>query len=573
MGGKWEEMIGKCVGHGMAIVLALMGILALLSFPLTSERGAPSTAVRGNAPLHATLTDTGCPDLLGTVEWTGFFGYYNHPGGNSNPWGVNLTEASDGSLTGTMTGPNGFVGDPIVGSVSCNQITFGILPSLQISATGNVSISGSTLAASGTWIAGNCCNGTWIATAILGPVVSIAPASLPAVSGPVSYAVTVTGAGTAPTGSVEVADDEGGACSISSLTAGAGSCAINESASLSPYTVTASYSGDSNYSSAVGSISNATTISADGSASTGSHQVTATASGGTDGIDSVTESQYGADPVGALTDGFNYFDVAISSGSTFSSVVVRDCNDVTALTNLDWWNPNAGVGGRWQQVAGDPDPTYSPGPPSCISVTLTDTSNPSLSQLTGTVFATVPSRVIASANSLTILVGQSSSAVVTATGSPTPSLRTKGKMPHGLRLVDNHNGTAGFVGKPSQTAGGEYHVSIIATYGRGSIKQKVTQGYTLFVFQPPAIVSRTKVSATVGRNYRLNVKARGFPRPSITESGALPNGITLRPNNDGTAALTGVPTTGSAGSYPITIRASNGEGNPASQSFMLMVKS
>jgi hypothetical protein len=70
---------------------------------------------------------------------------------------------------------------------------------------------------------------------------------LPSSPGPVTYTVTVTGSGATPTGSVAVSDNQGGSCSIPSLASGAGSCAIDESASLSPYTVTASYSGDGNY--------------------------------------------------------------------------------------------------------------------------------------------------------------------------------------------------------------------------------------------------------------------------------------------------------------------------------------
>ena len=561
---RQRHLIRRCA----CLVLLGMSIL-VVNIATTSQLGSTASAGLSRTPFRATLTDANCPNLLGTVEWTGFFGYYNQSS-NSNPWGVNLTEAPDGSLAGAMTGPPGFIGDPIVGSVSCSQITFGILPSLRIAVTGNVTVSGSALAASGTWIDGTCCNGTWIATAVLGPVVSIAPASLPGVSGPVSYAVTVTGSGATPTGSVEVSDDQGGSCSISSLTGGEGSCAINETASLGPYLVTAEYSGDSNYAQASGSISNTTVLSSGGIAATGTDQVIATATGGTDGVDSVTESQYGADPVGSLTDGSNYFDVAVSAGSTFSSVVVRDCNNVTALTYLDWWNPNAGVAGAWRQIAGNPDPTYSPGPPACVSTTLDDSTSPSLSQLSGTVFAAAPSRAITSADSVSTSTGHSSSAIVTAIGSPTPSIKTKGKMPIGMRLVDNKNGTARFVGEPRSA--GAFHLSIIASYGRGKAKQTLTQDFTLFVFQHPTFIDRAKVTATIGHNYRLTVRSTGYPRPGISESGVLPNGITFRPSNDGTATLSGAPTVARQVPIRSPFEASNGEGSPVNQRFTLTVK-
>ena len=41
--------------------------------------------------------------------------------------------------------------------------------------------------------------------------------------------------------------------------------------------------------------------------------------------------------------------------------------------------------GAWQPVV--PTATYTAGPPACLSVTLSSSTSPSLSQLTGTVFA------------------------------------------------------------------------------------------------------------------------------------------------------------------------------------------
>jgi hypothetical protein len=78
------------------------------------------------------------------------------------------------------------------------------------------------------------------------------PAS--AKTGKVTYTVTVVGVtGIIPTGSVSVSDGAGGTCTISSLnSSGKGNCKIVEAAGS--YTVTATYSGDGNYNSAVFSI-------------------------------------------------------------------------------------------------------------------------------------------------------------------------------------------------------------------------------------------------------------------------------------------------------------------------------
>ena len=69
----------------------------------------------------------------------------------------------------------------------------------------------------------------------------------------------------------------------------------------------------------------------------------------------------------------------------------------------------------------------------------------------------------------------------------------------------------------------------------------------------------------------FTVTTTGVPTAAITETGALPTGVTLADNGDGTATLGGTAPAGSAGSYPITITASNGAGSPASQAFTLTV--
>jgi alpha-tubulin suppressor-like RCC1 family protein len=85
------------------------------------------------------------------------------------------------------------------------------------------------------------------------PTVTVTASPEPATTGPVTYDVTVSGSGATPTGTVSVSDGNGGSCAISSLdSSGSGSCSITEPAGS--YTVTATYSGDANYGSAVGTL-------------------------------------------------------------------------------------------------------------------------------------------------------------------------------------------------------------------------------------------------------------------------------------------------------------------------------
>ncbi len=227
------------------------------------------------------------------------------------------------------------------------------------------------------------------------PTLTVAPAPLPATSGPVSYSVAVTGASGTPTGSVTIVDGQGGSCLVSPLSSGGGSCAIVEDAGSSPYTITATYSGDSSYSTESTVLSVASSVSSGGVASAGSGGLTATARGGTDGVDTVTATAYPSDPVGApsfISSG-GYFDVVLSSSSSFTSGTITDC-DPNVGDTLQWWDPSANADtGGWVPVVGDPGPTYTASSPPCLSVTLDNTSSPILAQLTGTVFgveATVP---------------------------------------------------------------------------------------------------------------------------------------------------------------------------------------
>jgi len=59
----------------------------------------------------------------------------------------------------------------------------------------------------------------------------------------------------------------------------------------------------------------------------------------------------------------------------------------------------------------------------------------------------------------------------------------------------------------------------------------------------------------------------GTRAPTFSESGALPTGVTFAPDGQ----LSGIPGAGSAGTYPITITASNGVLSAAVQSFSLVV--
>ena len=93
------------------------------------------------------------------------------------------------------------------------------------------------------------------------------------------------------------------------------------------------------------------------------------------------------------------------------------------------------------------------------------------------------------------------------------------------------------------------------------------------VNQAPVITSGSSTTFTVGAAGSFTVTATGVPTPSVSESGALPSGVTFVNNGNGTATLSGTPASGTAGTYAITITASNGVTPAATQSFTLTVTS
>ena len=136
-----------------------------------------------------------------------------------------------------------------------------------------------------------------------------------------------------------------------------------------------------------------------------------------------TVSQYGSDPVGAP--GFStpggFLDVAVASGSNFSSVTITDCN-LNGATSLQWW-----TGSAWEAVSPTTGPT---GNPPCLTATLSSTSTPTVAELAGTVFAaavtTVPTVTTIARTSGAPIVQYGSSLTFTAkvtvsSGSATPN--------------------------------------------------------------------------------------------------------------------------------------------------------
>ncbi len=175
---------------------------------------------------------------------------------------------------------------------------------------------------------------------------------------------------------------------------------------------------------------------------------------------------------------------------------------------------------------------------------------------------------ITSASSTTFTAGAAGSFTVTATGFPTPTLSESSSdtLPTGVTF----NAATGVLGgTPAAGTGGTYTLTFTASNGVGS---DAAQSFTLTVNQAPAITSADHTGFAVGQAGSFTITTTGFPAAAITETGALPSGVTLTDNDDGTATLSGNPATGSHGTYPFTITAANGTLPDATQSFTLTVQ-
>lgn len=170
----------------------------------------------------------------------------------------------------------------------------------------------------------------------------------------------------------------------------------------------------------------------------------------------------------------------------------------------------------------------------------------------------------------TFTVGTLGNFDITTIGNPTPSISiVSGVLPTGVSLTDDNDGTATLAGTPAAATGGQYVIQIGADNG---IPDPAMQEFTLTINQAPAITSEDNTTFVVGKfSTGFYVTTTGYPTPSITGVGDLPDGIVFEDNHDGTARFWGTPQTGSEGVYTIDITASNGVGTDATQEFTLTV--
>jgi PKD repeat protein len=166
-------------------------------------------------------------------------------------------------------------------------------------------------------------------------------------------------------------------------------------------------------------------------------------------------------------------------------------------------------------------------------------------------------------NSLAVtsgIVGVAYSYDVNATGAA-PLAFSLDTAPTGMTI----NSSTGMISW-TPTAGGAYNVVVRASNG---VSPAATQSFTInvpIVYAPPAITSSPVAASTTGAAYTYQAVASGWPAPAFSLTTA-PTGMTI---NSTSGLVNWTPA--AAGTYSVTVRASNTLGN-ADQSFQLTVLS
>jgi hypothetical protein len=146
---------------------------------------------------------------------------------------------------------------------------------------------------------------------------------------------------------------------------------------------------------------------------------------------------------------------------------------------------------------------------------------------------------------------------VTATGTPTPMLAETATLPSGVSFTP----ATGTLTVGTTTAVGTYNLVFTASNGVGS---DASQNFTLTVGAAPLITSGDSDTFTTGANGGFQVVASGFPSPTFSETGTLPNGVGLSTSG----LLSGMPTQSGIFSFMITATNVIGSNN---QNFTLTV--
>jgi hypothetical protein len=395
-----------------------------------------------------------------------------------------------GSVTVSDGGSQSCVASLSDGAGSC-EVTETVASSYSFSATygGDSNDSSSATSSSSSVVVGQDSSASSITETTPNPVVG------QPITVDVSVGANSPGAGT-PTGSVTVSDGGSQSC-VASLSDGAGSCEITETAP-GPYGFSASYGGDANYTSSSTSSNTDVTVGQDATATA----VTNTASGFVVGEPITVDVSVGANTPG---EGTPTGSVTVSDGASHSCVATLS----SGAGNCEITETSAGPYGFTAGYGGDAnDASSSTSTPFDITVSGDAT--------TTAISSTTSSPVVGQPITVDVSVGANSPGSGTPTGSVTVSDGASHSCIAGL------SGGSGSC-EITETATGSYSFS--ATYGGdsndASSSTSAGSGVTVGKDATSTAITSTTSNPVVGQPITVDVSVGANSPGSSTPTGSM----------------------------------------------------
>jgi hypothetical protein len=164
------------------------------------------------------------------------------------------------------------------------------------------------------------------------------------------------------------------------------------------------------------------------------------------------------------------------------------------------------------------------------------------------------------------VVGTPYSQQLQSTGQGTATVAWKKvSLPKGFAL----SATGLLTGTPPATDAGPSSVAVTASIGKGATLVTVSATIPIVINEAPVFGKTSAIAAAFseGSPGTATVTASGYPAPTITESGALPAGVTFA-----NGVLSGTPAvTANSEVYNLTVTAANGISPSALETFSLTV--
>ncbi len=237
---------------------------------------------------------------------------------------------------------------------------------------------------------------------------------------------------------------------------------------------------------------------------------------------------------------------------------------VAATTLPAWLTFNAATG----ELMGTP--AYADGGAHDVVLTAQNGISPDASQAFTITVTTVSTAPLFTASAPTAATeGQLYTFTAATSGTPAPTV-TATALP-GWLTFDGATGVLS--GTPAYADAGNHTVELLAQNG---ISPDATLAFTVAVTTvsvPPAITSTPVTEVTENAAYSYTVTATGTPAPTLTaegaSGGALPAWLTFDASS---GLLAGTPGAADVGAHEVTVTASNGIGQAATQTFAITVE-